>query len=130
VRELKKRARIKPVVIPTDVPAENGYRPSRALAEFVRLRDLFCRFPGCDCPAAQCDIDHTIPYGRDGGLTHPSNLKCECRGHHLLKTFYVGANGWSDRQLGDGTEMLVGYSPPYVEGTAKRRHSPGTPLRS
>ena len=45
----------------TDVPAENGYRPSRALAEFVRLRDLFCRFPGCDCPAAQCDIDHTIP---------------------------------------------------------------------
>ena len=103
VRELKKRARIKPVVIPTDVPAEKGYRPSRALAEFVRLRDLFCRFPGCDCPAAQCDIDHTIPYGQVGGLTHPSNLKCECRGHHLLKTFFVGANGWSDRQLGDGT---------------------------
>jgi hypothetical protein len=23
--------------------------------------------------------------------------------HHLLKTFYVGADGWSDRQLGDGT---------------------------
>jgi hypothetical protein len=103
VRELKKSARIKPLVIPTDVPAEPGYRPSVALAEFVRLRDLFCRFPGCDCPAADCDIDHTIPCGQPGGLTHPSNLKCSCRKHHLLKTFYVGANGWSDRQLGDGT---------------------------
>jgi hypothetical protein len=103
VRELKKRARIKPVVIPTDLPAEPGYRPSVALAEFVRLRDLFCRFPGCDRPAAGCDIDHTIPYGLPGGLTHPSNLKCECRLHHLLKTFHVGAHGWSDRQLGDGT---------------------------
>lgn len=101
VRELKKHARIKPRVIQTDVPAESGYRPSKALAEFVRLRDLFCRFPGCDCPATQCDIDHTQPYPH--GPTHPSNLKCECRKHHLLKTFYVGANGWSDRQLGDGT---------------------------
>jgi hypothetical protein len=101
VRELKKQARIKPLVIPTAVPAEPGYRPSKALAEFVRQRDLFCRFPGCDCPAAQCDIDHTIPY--PWGPTHPSNLKCLCRKGHLLKTFYVGANGWTDRQLGDGT---------------------------
>jgi hypothetical protein len=54
---LKKRAQIKPLVIPTGVPAEPGYRPSKALAEFVRHRDLFCRFPGCECPAAQCDID-------------------------------------------------------------------------
>lgn len=103
VRELKKSARTKPVVIPTDVPAEPGYRPSVALAEYVRLRDLFCRFPGCDRPAAACDIDHTVPYGHPGGLTHASNLKCACRKHHLLKTFYVGANGWRDRQLGDGT---------------------------
>jgi hypothetical protein len=51
------------------------------------------------------------------------------RKHHLLKTFWNGVNGWRDRQLPDGTEILVGY-PPYTEATAKRCHSPGTPLSS
>lgn len=32
-----------------------------------------------------------------------SNLKCLCRHHHLLKTFYRGPNGWRDRQFPDGT---------------------------
>ena len=32
-----------------------------------------------------------------------SNLKCVCRKHHLLKTFYSGPGGWADRQLPDGT---------------------------
>uniref|UniRef100_UPI00137697D3 HNH endonuclease signature motif containing protein n=1 Tax=Mycobacterium sp. UM_CSW TaxID=1370119 RepID=UPI00137697D3 len=41
---------------------------------------------------------HTIPYA-DGGATHASNLKCLCRLHHLLKTFW----GWQDTQLPDGT---------------------------
>jgi hypothetical protein len=47
-------------------------------------------------------VDHTIPYGTTG-LTHPGNLKCLCRKHHLLKTFWVGPGGWSDEQLADGT---------------------------
>ena len=34
------------------------------------------------------------------GPTHPSNLKCLCRKHHLLKTFW---SGWSDQQRPDGT---------------------------
>jgi hypothetical protein len=50
------------------------------------------------------------------------------RWHRLLKTFWTGINGWADEQLPDGTEMLVGYGRPYVPATAKRRHSPGTPL--
>jgi hypothetical protein len=66
------------------------------------MRDLTCRFPNCDVPAEFCDIDHTIPYAADG-LTHPSNLKCECRKHHLLKTFWTGDDGWTDRQLADDT---------------------------
>jgi hypothetical protein len=45
------------------------------LAEFVRCRDLTCRFPGCEQPAEFCDIDHTVPY-QVGGPTHPSNLRC------------------------------------------------------
>ena len=82
-------------------------RPNRAtcasptLADFVRCRDLTCRFPGCDAPAERCDIDHTVPY--PVGPTHASNLKCLCRYHHLLKTFWNGADGWRDRQLPDGT---------------------------
>jgi hypothetical protein len=93
-------AKIKPVRRPADAP-EPGYRPSAALEEFVRIRDLTCRFPGCEEPAEFCDIDHTIPYPI--GPTHPSNLKCLCRKHHLLKTFWTGIGGWADTQLPDGT---------------------------
>jgi Domain of unknown function (DUF222) len=96
VAELAKSATLQPLIVP--VAAEPRYIPSAKLAEFVRCRDLTCRAPGCDQPAVYCDIDHTIPYA-DGGPTHPSNLKCVCRKHHLLKTFW----GWRDRQLSDGT---------------------------
>lgn len=97
VAELAKSARLRPLVRPVDA-AEPGYAPSAALADFVRCRDLTCRAPGCDRPATECDVDHTIPYAA-GGATHPSNLKSLCRQHHLLKTFW----GWRDRQLADGT---------------------------
>jgi hypothetical protein len=66
---------------------------------------LTCRFPGCDQPAAVCQIDHTIPYPI--GPTHPSNLKLYCPPHLLLKTFYCGPGGWSERQLPDGTLILT-----------------------
>jgi hypothetical protein len=93
-------AKLKPLASPSTGP-ERGYRPSSALAEFVRCRDLMCRFPGCDQPAEVCDLDHTVPF--PAGPTHASNLKLLCRYHHLLKTFYTGCGGWSDRQLPDGT---------------------------
>jgi len=95
-------AELRPVAHPGDAPPEPRYRPSAALASFVRCRDLTCRFPGCECPADVCDIDHTIPYDR-GGPTHASNLKVLCRKHHLLKTFWSGTDGWHDEQLPDGT---------------------------
>src|ERR1700682_5223961 len=39
-------------------------------------------------------------------------LKCSLasRCHHLLKTFYVGRNGWHDRQLPDGTVIWTSPS--------------------
>ncbi|MGW4096271.1 HNH endonuclease signature motif containing protein [Mycobacterium sp. NPDC004974] len=120
VRDLAATAKIKPLHVPAE-PAEPtepgeaasepeppqptdsdgsepGYRPSVALSEFIRWRDLTCRFPGCDAPVERCDIDHTMPYPL--GPTHPSNNKLYCRAHHLVKTFCAG---WSDRQLPDGT---------------------------
>lgn len=101
VRNIAKSAKRRIVRHPGDAPAEPGYRPSTALADFVRCRDLTCRFPGCGRRAECADIDHTVPYPL--GPTHPSNLKLLCRLHHLLKTFWTGQNGWSDRQEPDGT---------------------------
>jgi hypothetical protein len=104
IAELAKSARLRPLVHPLDAPPEAGYTPSRALAEFVRQRDLTCRFPGCMVAATECDVDHVVPHGL-GGPTHASNLSCKCRIHHLLKTFW----GWRDEQLPDGT--LIWTSP-------------------
>jgi hypothetical protein len=99
VAELAVSARLRWLGVPAvDAPAEAGYVPSRGLADFVRCRDLTCRAPGCDRAAVCCDIDHTVPRSA-GGATHASNLKCLCRKHHLLKTFW----GWTDKQLPDGT---------------------------
>ncbi|MUL81104.1 MULTISPECIES: HNH endonuclease signature motif containing protein [unclassified Mycolicibacterium] len=104
VRNLASSAKRKPLTVPVSVSentankAEPGYRPSVALSEFIRWRDLTCCFPGCDAPAAGSDIDHTVPYPL--GPTHPSNTKLLCRAHHLVKTF---CPGWTDRQLPDGT---------------------------
>ena len=97
VRDLAAAARARPLVHPADADPEPHYRPSTALADFVRARDLTCRAPGCDRPATDCDLDHTVPYPRGG--THASNLKLLCRFHHILKTFW----GWRDHQLPDGT---------------------------
>jgi hypothetical protein len=97
---IKGGAKLQPLWHPGDAAAESGYRPSAALERFVRCRDLACRFPGCDRPAEFCDVDHTVPYPL--GPTHPSNLKCLCRKHHLLKTFWAGVNGWRDEQRSDG----------------------------
>ncbi|MDT5047515.1 MAG: hypothetical protein QOG75_3389 [Mycobacterium sp.] len=82
LRELAATAKLKPVPLPPPI-CEPGYRPSTALSEFVRCRDLTCRFPGCDAPAEVCDVDHTIAYSL--GPTHPSNLKLLCRFHRVHK---------------------------------------------
>ena len=95
--KLAMTATIRLLIHPGDAPPEPRYTPSAKLADFVRCRDMTCRFPGCDEPAYRCDLDHTIPYPH--GPTCASNLACLCRKHHLLKTF----GGWLDRQLPDGT---------------------------
>jgi hypothetical protein len=102
VRELAATATVQPVTVPTSVEPDPGYRPSATTMQFVRWRDLTCRWPGCDKPAVACDVDHTVPY--PAGPTHPSNNKPYCRTHHLIKTF---CGGWSDRQLPDGTIVLT-----------------------
>jgi hypothetical protein len=82
---------------------EPRYTPSAKLAEFIRMRDMTCRFPGCDLPADRTDIDHTVPWPY--GATHPSDLKCYCRKHHNLKTWWAG--DWADQQYPDGTVVVT-----------------------
>ncbi len=75
------------------------YRPGAALADCVRHRDRTCRHPGCDVPAASCELDHIVPFHhgdpRRGGWTVATNLHCLCRYHHMLKT--MGA--WTPTML-------------------------------
>ncbi|MBY0291018.1 MAG: 13E12 repeat family protein [Mycobacteriaceae bacterium] len=59
-------AKIVPIRHPGDTPPEPRYLPSAALATFIRCRDMTCRFPGCDHPAYDCDID------REHGRASPS----------------------------------------------------------
>ena len=101
VRRVAKTAKLKPLTVPTEAQPDPGYRPTAATTEFVRWRDLTCRWPGCDKPAEYSDIDHTVPW--PCGPTHRSNNKCYCRIHHLIKTFC----GWADQQLPDGTIILT-----------------------
>jgi hypothetical protein len=54
--------------------AEPHYIPSARLAALVRARDLTCRAPGCDRPATEADLDHTIPYA-GGGPHAPVELE-------------------------------------------------------
>ena len=89
VAELANSAKLVTLVHPADAAPESSYTPSKRLADFVRCRDLTCRWPGCDRPAADCDLDHTIPYAR-GGPTHASNLKCYCRTHRVHKVLRDG----------------------------------------
>jgi hypothetical protein len=112
LRRAALNAEIRKIIHPGNAGPEARYVPSAALADFVRCRDLTCRFPGCDEPAVNCDLDHTIPY--PVGPTQAANLKCLCRKNHLLKTFWSGKGGWRDHQLPDGTVILPGHPPEMV----------------
>ena len=99
-----------------------------AVEEARRVRALPAtwpaRFPGCREPATTCDVDHTIPWPY--GPTQASNLKCLCRVHHLLKTFWAGTPGWRDRQLPDGTVIWTAPDGRTHTSTPGSRLSPRT----
>ncbi|WP_284251151.1 HNH endonuclease signature motif containing protein [Litorihabitans aurantiacus] len=89
VRALQGTARWITVVEPVHPDADppppvESYRPSAALDRHVRLRDVTCVVPGCQVPAARCDLDHHTPWPT--GATAAENLHALCRHHHLLKT--------------------------------------------
>jgi hypothetical protein len=80
-----------------------SYRPSAALADYIRSRDKTCRFPGCSRSAWKTDIDHRIRYSR-GGRTDRNNLAPLCERHHQLKH-----HGWTYRFIVNGCDTTTGY---------------------
>jgi hypothetical protein len=78
--------------------ATPGYRIPGRLRALVEARDQHCRYPICRRPAAQCDLDHTVPYDQ-GGITCRCNLSGSCRRHHRMKTL----TSWRLRQPRPGT---------------------------
>ncbi len=90
------RSVVRPLGDGTDTPLpatqpSNPYRPSAALEAYVRARDQFCTWPGCNRPAWDGDLDHITEYDHHdptrGGATSAGGLGAKCRFHHLLKTF-------------------------------------------
>ena len=71
-------------------------RPDRMWDQAVE-RDVTCVFPFCTRPAASCDCDHVIPFGR-GGPTCSCNTAPACRRHHRAKTH----GGWTSLALEAG----------------------------
>ena len=74
IAELADSARLQPLIHPLDASPERGYTPSSALADFVRCRDLTCRFPGCDAQpwiAMSTTQSRTLPAEPPGHGHHP-----------------------------------------------------------
>ncbi len=67
-------------------PGARTYRPSPALAEFIRAAYPRCAWLGCRQPAARCDLDHIVDFHTAGGSTTRGNLGPLCRQHHNAKT--------------------------------------------
>ncbi|MFC7959412.1 DUF222 domain-containing protein [Rhodococcoides kroppenstedtii] len=76
--------------LPATQPAD-PYRPSAALDTYIRARDRYCTWPGCNTPAWDGDLDHITEYDHAhperGGQTSATGLGAKCRFHHLLTTF-------------------------------------------
>ncbi len=97
--------------------AAGGYRIPGRLRALVEARDQHCRYPICRRPAAQCDLDHTVPYDQ-GGLTCRCNLSGGCRRHHRMKTL----TSWRLRQPRPGT--LIWTAPSRLAWTTSPESHP------
>jgi hypothetical protein len=81
------------LVDPRDgAPLEIGrtsYRVSKAMRNWLRLRDGKCPFPGCNNNSLDNEADHILAW-HQGGTTGISNLGQPCPKHHRLRH----TSGW------------------------------------
>jgi hypothetical protein len=104
------------ISLPLDIAAAVDTIPVH-LRRAVRKRDRHCRFPGCDMPAAGCEVHH-IKHRKDGGRHSLSNLALLCRFHHLIAIhrwgwqFTLHPDGTTTAVSPDGTKTLRSHAPP------------------
>ncbi|GAB3034755.1 HNH endonuclease signature motif containing protein [Parafrigoribacterium mesophilum] len=79
------------------------YRVPKDLRLWLQLRDGTCRFPGCNCAAGRCDLDHTLDWFF-GGMTDYDNLADLCGSHHSVKH----KTAWTLEQVRDATGASTG----------------------
>ncbi|MFJ6312849.1 HNH endonuclease signature motif containing protein [Pseudarthrobacter oxydans] len=81
------------LVDPRDgAPLEIGrtsYRVTKAMRNWLRMRDGTCPFPGCNNPSLDNEADHLLAW-QHGGTTGISNLGQPCPKHHKLRH----SSGW------------------------------------
>jgi len=100
------------------------YTPPVALADFVKARDVHCRFPGCRRTVVNGELDHIRAYAA-GGTTSATNLAGYCVRHHHLK--HAGG-GWQVRALPDGgVEWITPTGRAYVTRPYDYRADPDPP---
>ena len=82
------------LVDPRDgAPLEIGrtsYRITKAMRNWLRLRDGKCPFPGCNNNSLDNEADHLLAWAQ-GGTTGISNLGQPCPKHHKLRH----TSGWT-----------------------------------
>lgn len=103
------------------------YKVPKDLKRYVQLRDETCRFPGCNRPAHECDLDHTLDW-QFQGFTEHENLASVCAGDHGLKS----ETGWTAKQLPGG---IIEWTSPtgrrfHTEPAVDIRPSPPRPVPS
>jgi hypothetical protein len=91
-----------PISLPLDIAATIDTIPVH-LRRAVRKRDNHCRFPGCDMPAAGCEVHHIKPR-KDGGRHALYNLVLLCRFHHLVA---IHRWGWQFTLHPDGITTAI-----------------------
>ena len=72
---------------------------------WLRVRDEYCRFPGCGRAASHSDVDHTRDW-QHGGTTAADNLAHLCPSHHRLKHH----TRWRVQHDGGGTLLWTAPS--------------------
>jgi hypothetical protein len=102
--------------LPLDIGRATDTIPAH-LRRAVIVRDRNCRFPGCQQPAAACDIHHVVWRTRRG-RTQLINLVLLCRFHHLIAihewgwTITLHPDATVTAVSPDGRRTLHGHSPP------------------
>ncbi|MFP4149624.1 MAG: DUF222 domain-containing protein, partial [Nitriliruptoraceae bacterium] len=103
----------------TPLEASEGSRTVPAgLWKALLARDGGCTWPGCDAPAAWCDVAHGQQAFRHGGRLSPDNAALLCRRHH--RRF----DGGPYRMLIDGGQVRYHRLPPTSGAAAEQLPAP------